>query len=393
MGSSLNGLLDARDLDLSPAVRATARSYADQGGLLGAFVYALVDLETDDPELAAALASIPTDLFAASSLHDDAIDESGTWDARHRKRRLNERVTLGDLAFVDVVETAAALPSDVDLGSALETVRQIGAGQLREESVDPATATLEDALGRLEDRGAVWGDLATALVDATGGYSSAQLEALHRLASEGMVVLAVLDDVEDLPTDVDNGVATVPRALYDGDLAAADSTDDAVEAFLASGAPTRLEALLAERSAALEAATLAFSETLYHSDAALLAAVRRALSWYCGRICSVPVERTVPENRQRALRAQLAGPAEKRRETIASAVAESPIEPSAASIDLDAAVESVVDLPPESLADVLITGTHAATIFDDAVATSLPDALESLERCVSTDRPGSNVRT
>ncbi|QSW98200.1 hypothetical protein [Haloterrigena alkaliphila] len=366
--------------DPSPAVRETCETYADQGGLLGTFVHALVDLETGDADLAEVLASIPTNLFVTSNLHDDAIDESAGWD--DRKRRLNEHVTLGDLVFTDVVETAAALPADVDLGPVLETVRRIGAGQLGEERVDPKSATLEDALARVDARGAVWGDLATALVDAGGGYSDAQLEALHRLATEGMVVLAVLDDVEDLPADVANGVATVPRALYDGDLAAFDSTAAAVEAFLASDAPARLEALLAERYAALEAAALEFSETLDGTDAELLAAVHGALSWYCETVCSVPVARTVPENRQRALRAQVTGPAEQRRAAIAAVVADAPIDPAAATVDFDAAIDAVADLPGDPLADALIMVAHAAAIIDERVATSLADALGTLERRV-----------
>lgn len=368
------------DHDLSPAVRATYERYTDQGGLLGAFTYAAVVLETGDDELAAAMASIPTNLFVTSSLHDDAIDESDDWD--DRKRRLNAHVTLGDLVYTDVVETAASLPDDVDLAPVLEAVRRIGTGQLREDALDPATATLEDAIARVEERGTVWGDLAVALVDAVGGFSAAQRDRLRRATRNAMFVLTVIDDVEDLPADIDNGVVNVPIALYDGDLTAYDSrTAAAVEAFLESETPRRLETMLADRRAELEADCRALADSLARSTEAVLDAAYRALSWYCESICSRPVARTVPPARRRELERRLAaGDAERRR----------CLEEFLAALPLNVAVDdgalpddAVADLPADRLATVLAMLAHIGTIATDVMSTSLEAALASLERSVA----------
>ena len=384
---------------LSPAFRRTVETYTDQGGLVGAFTYALVVLETDDEALAADLAAIPANLFAASALHDDAIDETDAW-GEERKRRLNEHVTVGDLVYTNVLEAAASLPEDVDptavpddldrrsdsdtgLPAPLEAIRAIGRGQLGEERLDPRAATLEDAVARVDARGAVWADLAVSLVAVAGGYSASQLETLRRLTTDGMFVLTVLDDVEDLPADVANGVANVPRVLYDGDLSRYDSAAAVAEAFLASDAPERLEALLAERWAAIDDAARTFAESLEYPETAVLEAVRRALSWYCDAVCSVPVARTVPPERRRHLRSQLAGDEASTRRALEATLTDLPLDPAALPVDIDAIVDAAVDLPAEPLADVLAMGTHAATIADDAMSTSLADALERLERRAS----------
>ncbi|ELZ23820.1 hypothetical protein C477_01440 [Haloterrigena salina JCM 13891] len=372
------------DAGCPPPFRARVERYTNQGGLIGAFTYALTVLETDDETLAATTASIPTNLFVTSSLHDDAIDESGDWNAADRKRRLNERITLGDLVFTNVVEAVRSLPADADLTPVLETVRQIGRGQLAEDHLEPSTATLEDAVARVDARGAVWGDLAVALVDAVADYSETQCEMLRRLTRNGMFVLTVVDDVEDLPADVANGVANVPRALYDGDLSTRESPAAVVDAFLGSDAPDRLEAILAERRTALGADARAFAATLDRPETDVLAAVRRALSWYCDTVCSVPVEATVPPERQRRVRAQLAGDEASTRRTLAAAVAELPLETGSLPVDLDAVIDTVVELPAAPLADVLSMVTHVATIADDVMSTSLADALDVLERRAST---------
>lgn len=357
-----------------PGLRSAVETYTDQGGLLGAFTYALVDLETVDEALAATMAEIPTNLFVTSSLHDDAIDEAEAWD--DRKRRLNEHVTAGDLVFTNVLEAAHAVPADVDLAPVLAVTRAIGTGQLREERLEPSSATPADAIDRIEQRGAVWGDLAVALVRAVGGYSRVQRDALRRVATNAMFVLTVADDVEDLPEDVDNGVASLPVALYDGDLAASESTA-AVDAFLDSDAPDRLGALVADRRARLEAAAYEFGDTIYVPNERLLAAVHRALTWYCESVCSIPVERTVPRAHQRDLRARLEADGTAKRRVLESVVSASPFD---ARVDRDALEEQVAPLPAEPLADVVVMLTHVQAVIDGIMNTSLADALATLER-------------
>ncbi len=356
---------------LSPALRPKLEAYADQGGLLGAFTYFFTYLETRDEALAETFAAIPTDLFVTSALHDDAIDEADAWD--DRKRRLNEHVSTGDLAFANVAAAVADAPAGVDLAPALETVREIGAGQLAEESFDAATATVDDAIARIDERGGLWGDLAVELVAATGGYTDAQLASIRTIATEGLFVLTVVDDLADLPEDVDNGVATLPLVLFDGDPDAYRSTAALVDDLLASDVPDRLETLVDRRRAAIDAAATDLYASLDCSDEALLEAAALALRWYCETVCSVPVAETVPPTRREAIREGVTGDEASTRRFVAERAAEGPV-----TVDPDEVAAVLADLPDEPLVRTAVRLRHLESVVDDLMHTTVADALAEL---------------
>lgn len=364
------------DDELSPALHTKLEAYADQGGLLGAFTYFFTYLERRDEALAETLAAIPTDLFVTSALHDDAIDEADAWD--DRKRRLNEHVSSGDLVFANVVAAVADAPAEVDLEPALETVREIGAGQLAEESFDAATATVDDAIARVDERGGLWGDLAVELVAATGGYTDAQLASIRTIATDGLFVLTVIDDLADLPEDVDNGVATLPVVLFDGDPAAYRSTTALVDDLLASDVPDRLEALVDRRRAAIDAAATDLHASLDHPDEALLEAAALALRWYCETVCSVPVAETVPPTRREAIREGVTGGEASMRRFVADRAVDAPV-----TVDPDAVAGTLADLPDEPLVRTAIRLRHLESVVDDRMHTTVEDALADL-RTAST---------
>jgi len=106
--------------------------------------------------------------------------------APDRKQRLNEHVSVGDLAFTNVAAAVAETPADIDLHPVLETVREIGSGQLAEEVFDATTATVDDAIARIEERGDIWGELRSRSFQALGRYSDAQLEYLRTIATNGL---------------------------------------------------------------------------------------------------------------------------------------------------------------------------------------------------------------
>lgn len=360
------------DAELPPTLQPTVDAYADQGGLLGAFTYFFAALEHDDAELAATLASIPTDLFVTSALHDDAIDEADEWGT-DRKRRLNEHVSVGDIVFTNVVESVAEAPDDVDLTPVLEIVREIGAGQLAEEEFDARTATVDDAIARIEQRGNVWGELAVELVAATGRYSDAQLEQLRTIATNVLFVLTVIDDLADLPEDVENGVATLPLVCFAGDPAEYRSTEALIDAVLASDVPDRLEELVARRRATIEAAASELWSSLDRSNEALLEAAYRALRWYCETVCSTPISETVTPGRQRTIRDRLAGDERSTRRYVADRVADYSLP-----VDADAVAAAVSDLPSDPVARTAIRVHHLESIVDGAMHTTLEDALAEL---------------
>lgn len=360
--------------ELPPALRTTVDAYTDQGGLLGAFTYFFTVLETDDETLAETLGSIPTDLFVTSALHDDAIDEADTWGT-DRKRHLNEHVSLGDLVYANVVEAVSDLPADIDLSPVLETVREIGAGQLAEEEFDAATASVDDAIARIEERGSVWGDLAVGVVASTGRYSDAQLESLRTIATNGLFVLTVIDDLADLPEDIENGVATLPLVCFDGDPDDYATTEAVIEAVLASDVPDRLEELVAQRRAEIDAAATDLADSLERSNEALLAAAARALTWYCESLCSVPVAETVPSAKRREIRERLTGDERSTRRYIDERVAEYHRQ---APVDTADVAATVTDLPDEPVVQTAIRLRHLESIVDDLMHTTLEDALAEL---------------
>ncbi|WP_408959219.1 class 1 isoprenoid biosynthesis enzyme [Natrinema sp. 74] len=372
-------LPDARyaDVAVSPALRSKIEGYSDQGGLLGAFTYFFTVLETDDADLAATIASIPTDLFVTSALHDDAIDEADTWKA-DRKRRLNGHVSAGDLVYSNVVEAVAETPAEIDLRPTLAVVREIGTGQLAEETFDVTTATVDDAIARVEARGGVWGDLVAELVAATGSYSDAQLEYIRTIATNGLFVLTVIDDLADLPEDVENGVATLPLVCFNDDPDTYRSTAAVADAVLESDVPDRLEALLDRRRTAVDDAAAELWASLDRSDTTLITAAARALSWYCESNCSVPIAETVSPAQQREIRDRLTGDDRSTRRYIAEYVAELPV-----AIDADEIGAAVADLPDEPLVRTAIRLRHLETVVDESLHTTLEDALAEL-RTAST---------
>ncbi|SEQ45795.1 polyprenyl synthetase family protein [Natrinema salaciae] len=371
--------------DLPPALRTTVDAYADQGGLLGAFTYFFTVLETGDERVAETLASIPTALFVTSALHDDAIDDADRWGA-DRKRRLNEHVSTGDLVFTAVLEAAAESPSGVDLTPALETVREIGSGQLAEEEFDAATATVDDAIDRVEERGCVWGDLAADLVAATGRYSDEQLDSVRTIATNGLFVLTVIDDLADLPDDVENGITTLPLVWFDGDPDEYRSTEALIDAVLASDVPDRLADLVAARRAAIETAASELSASLARSPEALLDAAARALAWYCESVCSVPITDTVSPAERRAIRDGVTGDERSTRRYIADRIAENRFPAGVGDdvdIDIDEFASTISDLPDDPVARTAIRLRHLESILDDLLHTTIDDALTSL-RTAST---------
>jgi len=305
------------EADLPPALRPKVDAYADQGGLLGAFTY--FSRRSRPTMRTRREARVDPDRSLRRERAPRRCDRRGGDVGADRKQRLNEHVSVGDLAFTNVAAAVAETPADIDLHPVLETVREIGSGQLAEEVFDATTATVDDAIARIEERGDIWGELAVEIIAALGRYSDAQLEYLRTIATNGLFVLTVIDDLADLPEDVENGVATLPLVCFDGDPDEYRSTETLIEAVLASDVPDRLEELIAQRRAEIDAAASDLSASLGRSNEALLAAAARALTWYCESVCSIPVAETVSPEQRRNIRDRLTGTSARRVGTLPSA--------------------------------------------------------------------------
>jgi hypothetical protein len=360
--------------DVPPALRADIEKYVNQGGLLGVFTYFLTYLETGEEDVAATAASIPICLFVMSSLHDDAIDEAVERDA-DLKEFLNLRTTVGDVVFTHVVDLADDLPAAFDVGVVTEQFREIGAGQLREEEITSADLTVEQAIARVEERGSVWGELAVSPVEASGYYSAAQLDRVYTFTANLLFVLTVIDDVEDVPEDVENDVVNIPLILHRGDPTNHASKEALIDSLLDSSVPRRLDDLIAERESEMEAAAREFYAHSRHAKPDLLDAWNRALAWYDESVCTVPVEENVPAERRREVHENLADEdAANGRYLLEKVVTDFP----ARFGSREEFVTFVNTLPATSLAPAVVMMLHIEALVDSVMTTTLDDALANL---------------
>lgn len=262
--------------------------YVNQGGLLGTFTYFLLYLETDNEELASTVASIPTSLFVMSSLHDDAVDEANAHND-NLKQFLNLRTTLGDQIFTHVVDFTDMLPKGFDVKSITSQFREIGDGQIKEEEILTTDLSTEQAIKRVEERGSVWGELAVSPVEAGNYFTDEQLGYVDTFCANLLFVLTVVDDIEDIPEDLENDVLNIPLLLYGEDMDEAKSKESLIEGLLESDVPQQLDDLCGRREREMERAVRLFAEDTNHSREAMLAAWNQALDWYQNSVCTVPV--------------------------------------------------------------------------------------------------------
>ena len=379
------------------AFRTDLERYLDQGGLLGTVTYALVYLDTGDERTAARAASIPTNLFVASCLHDDAIDAAGVdaVDGRRgggtdgeatgeggagangtdRKAFRNWRVTVGDVVYTRILDAVEALPEGFETRTVTDQFRTIAYGQLGEESAVRADPTMAEAVGRVEERGSVWGELAVSPVVA-GGYGGPELDHVSAVVENVLFVLTLVDDVEDVPEDLENGVANIPVLAADEDPDDYPSTTAFVDALVDSDVPDRLSAVVERHEAEMEASAHRFVEGTDHTPVELVDALARALEWYRESACTVPLEEAVPPERQADLRDRLAGDEDEREAVLSELLAAFPLrvrEP-------ESLAGTTTGLPADRLAPVVVGLFHVSALVDSAMTTDLDAALDDLRQ-------------
>lgn len=350
--------------------------YINQGGLLGAFTYFLLYVETEDHELASTGAAIPTCLFVMSSLHDDAIDESNSQTVG-LKPFLNNRITIGDHIFTHIIEFADELPDQITVKSITSQFRKISAGQLREEQVNWSSLSDDQAVERVEERGSVWGELAVSPVEAGDYYTEKQLNYIDTFCSNLLFILTLVDDVEDIPEDLENDVRNIPLLLYGDKITTYESEESLINDFLESDVPQELDELCEKREQEMEQALSAFANDVDHSTNSMLAAWNETLDWYQNTLCTVPVAETVPEERQSEIHKTLSNDNTENSEYLLSQVAaDMPIRLKSPTEFADA----VNNLPGPKLAPAVVKMSHIETLVESVMTTTLEDAVDNLER-------------
>jgi len=374
------------------AFRRDLERYLNQGGLLGTITYALVYLDTGDERTAARAASIPTNLFVASCLHDDAIDGAGEGTADEGapveggdlgsavrggstdpKAFRNWRVTVGDVVYTRILDVVETLPEEFETRTVTDQFRTIAHGQLDEESVTHGDPTMAQAVSRVEQRGSVWGELAVSPAVA-GGYGGAELDHVSAVVENVLFVLTLVDDVEDVPEDLENGVANIPVLVADADPDDYPSTAAFVAALVDSDVPDRLADVVERHETEMEASAHRFVESTDYTPLELIDALARALEWYREAACTVSLDETVPPERQATVRERLAGDEADREAVLSELLAAFPLcvrEP-------ESVAGTATEVPTDRLAPVVVGLFHVSALVDSAMTTDLDAALDSL---------------
>lgn len=384
------------------AFRRDLERYLNQGGLLGMVTYALVYLNAGDEETAVRAASIPANSFIASCLHDDAIDAAGdgvtgkvgggTTDddkrgtdgvdvgrAADSKAVRNWRVTVGDVFSTRTLDVFKALPDRFETRPVTDQLRTIAYAQLDEESVVRTNPTMAEAVSRVEQRGSVWGELAVSPAIA-GGYSGPELDHVSRVIENILFVLTLIDDVEDVPEDLANGVANIPVLVADPDPDNYHSTAAFVDALVESDMPDRLTELVERREFQMEASAHRFIEETEYTPLELLDALARALEWYHESACTVPLEEIVPPERQATIRERLAGGEAEREAILSELLAAFPLRVRTP----DLFVGTAADVPADRLAPVVVGLFHISALVDSVMTTNLDSALDNLRELATS---------
>jgi|GEM_PF-688726 len=402
-------LSDPRLGSFPDAFREDLERYLNQGGLLGTITYALVYLDAGDEQTAARAASIPTNLFVASCLHDDAIDaagggvvvdgspESGTAgdgpdedgnvgngdrdDGTGPKALRNWRVTVGDVAYTRILDVVETLPEEFETATVTDQFRTIAYGQLDEESDTDADSTMAEALSRVERRGSVWGELAVSPAFA-GGYGGAELDHVSAVVENVLFVLTLVDDVEDVPEDLENGVVNIPVLVADEDPEDYASTAAFLDALVDSDVPDRLADVVERHETEMEASALRYVDATDHTPVELLDALTRAFEWYREAACTAPLDETVPLEQQATVRQRLAGD-----EADCEAVLSELFDAFPISVwDPSSVHDTVTEVPTDRLAPVVIGLFHVSALVDSVMTTDLDVALDSLrERAAAVE--------
>lgn len=364
------------DNEVTKELQEDIEMYVNQGGLLGVFTYFLIYLQNQDDDLAAKAATIPTYLFVMSSLHDDAIDGANTRN-RTLKQFLNQRTTWGDMAFTHVLDLATELPEEFETQAITNQFRKIGKGQLREDSITNSSLSLDEAVTRVEERGSVWGELAISPVEAAGYYQDHQLNHVYTFTANLLFILTVVDDVEDIPEDLENEVVNIPLILHDTNLAEYPSRQAFVNEILESDVPQRLDQLISTYEAEMEEGARQFFEAIPHSQVDLLTAWNQALSWYSESVCTVPVKENVSPSKQDEVHQKLSSNNKAKRESIINQlIREFP----ARFQTQDDFVNAATSLPPNRLAPAAIIMLHIEDLVESVMTTNLEDALSNLRK-------------
>lgn len=174
-----------------------------------------------EQEKGEAFAELMESFFLATSIHDDIVDQADRKNESLSSFSINERIVLGDIYFIELSLRLAALTQLIDqqnrdrfLQYFKHEMLVVAKSQLKDQAMAYKTYTPEESLQQSADRGGSWGRAAMGSVAIACGVPEDEVNLLTDAANNIFVALTILDDLQDLEDDLQNGIYTLAPSYY-----------------------------------------------------------------------------------------------------------------------------------------------------------------------------------
>lgn len=172
-------------------------------------------------ELAEQMAEVMEAFFLATSIHDDIIDRNDKINDTLNDYSINDRIVLGDYFFVEMAVLMGQISPKIDepyrtkfLEYFTEEMLVVAKSQMIDQKMVGEKYTEEHSLKQSEDRGGSWGRLVMGSVATACGAPKEEVELLTCAANNLFISLTILDDLQDLKDDIQNGIYSLAPSYY-----------------------------------------------------------------------------------------------------------------------------------------------------------------------------------
>lgn len=172
-------------------------------------------------ELAEQLAEVMEAFFLATSIHDDIIDSQDKINDTLGDYTVNDRIVLGDYFFVEMAVLMGKISPKLEepfrtkfLEYFTQEMLVVAKSQMIDQKMVGKKYTLEDSLKQSEDRGGSWGRLVMGSVATACGAPTEEVDLLTKAANNLFISLTILDDLQDLKDDIQNGIYSLAPSYY-----------------------------------------------------------------------------------------------------------------------------------------------------------------------------------
>ena len=167
------------------------------------------------------MAELMEAFFLATSIHDDIVDSKDKINEKLTLHNLNARIVLGDYFFVELAVLMGKVAPSLEeqyrnqfLEYFTNEMLVVAKSQMIDQKMVGKKYTIEASLKQAEDRGGSWGRLVMGSVATAVGAESKETQLLTEAANNLFIALTILDDLQDLTDDIQNGIYSLAPSYY-----------------------------------------------------------------------------------------------------------------------------------------------------------------------------------